>query len=256
MFRKWRASYCCFSSVVIRNDGIKIAHFSSLPFLFRRFLSSTENAPCALNSKFKSLCISDRQANTEIVISFDWYRGMWNACYGHTWFSLLLELFFLFLCADISADIRAGRQGRSASTEEEIFSLCFTKHHTFCFCCSRKFAKCRFRSGCEFWHRNIFTTLLSIDASSRCAHWRSECILGSFLCCWDFFYFRNKNHCCCWRFFLFTARCSTSNETNLRINISCLFSFWFLRNIKMLWLFLLIKVTFLIRISSDSMLIE
>lgn len=130
MFRKWRASYCCFSSVVIRNDGIKIAHFSSLLFSSRRFLSTTENAPCALNSKFKSLCISDRQANTGIVICFDWYRGMWNACYGHTWFSLLLSLLLsLLMRGHLSRQKSGAAREKRINRRRNIFIMFYKTSH-------------------------------------------------------------------------------------------------------------------------------
>lgn len=189
----------CFLLFVINNQrGIKIAHFFFLrwPGLFVSFLSpcrKLHHALWILNSNHYASA-ADRQAKkcTQewIVISLDWYRGMWNACYGLTWVSPPLLSPHSLLLLPASRTSQQTAMNASASAEDGIFPLCFTKHHTFCFCCSRKFAKCRFRPGREFWHRRIFSQphRSSHFAGDWNAFW--DCFGGFFLL--KYFFISNR----------------------------------------------------------------
>lgn len=93
---------------------------------------------------------------SEIVISLDWYRGMWNACYGQTWSSLL--------------SLRLLRPQRiNQKTEYFHYVLQNITHSVFAPARtnSRNVVKCRF-GGCEFWHREEYFH------NPRSSHWRSR----------------------------------------------------------------------------------
>lgn len=112
--------------------------------------------------------LCNRQANTKIVIlliSKNVKCLLWPCkVLRFSFRSFSRPGFFDIDLSSISADSECNKfMGEAHQTEDGIFSLCFTKHHTFCFYCSRKFAKCRFRPG--RW--NIFTTL-SIEVVFAC----------------------------------------------------------------------------------------
>lgn len=155
-----------------KEEALKLHIFSSSPHFVVGFLSTTENAPCALNSKFKSLCISDRQANTGIVICFDWYRGMWNACYGHTWFSLLLRSFFFPLpfTSRTSQQTQTGEEAHQQKTEYFHYVLQNITHSVFVACTNSRnvdFARVVNFGIAEYFHNPTNSlSRLSIDRES------------------------------------------------------------------------------------------
>lgn len=144
--------------------GIKIAHFCSSPrrslpvfcvsFLpskkkqqqhrSEEILKAPESAPCALNSKFKSLCISEagpkKHRNRDLVrlISRNVKCLLWPymalASPSSSSFSARKREQRCNKCCR-SASQRTRGRGLLDEMRNEIFSLCFTKHHTFPFCC-------------------------------------------------------------------------------------------------------------------------
>lgn len=176
MFRKWSFLLSRPISIVIKaasDEALKLHIFwraLCLPFAFHRFLCPPpENAPCALHSKFKSLCIGPESRSSRIAIAFDWYRGMWNACYDRTWFALLF------------ADI-AGQTAVEKAHQAEYFHYVLQNitHSVFAAAAnSQNVVKCRFRPGCEFWHRRKYFHNPPSTIVDRHA---AECSVGRTLC--------------------------------------------------------------------------
>lgn len=205
----------CFLLFVINNQrGIKIAHFSFLlwPGLFVSFfVPMPKTAPCALNSKFKSLCISGRPAGEEVhtrmnrdlprLISENVKCLLWPYM-GFASPPLPPFAPSFARIADISAD---SNECKRISRRRNI-SIMFYKTSHILFLLLAQIREMSISPGSWILASpNIFTTPSIV---SFC--WRLECLLGLFrglLFAEIFLYLESTR-----LVFFFTARCCTSNE--------------------------------------------
>jgi hypothetical protein len=164
MFRKVRTSSCVRAHRFAYREALKLHIFAPLLAVRCRFfvslfsrvkkkqqqhrseeiLKAPESAPCALNSKFKSLCISEagpkKHRNRDLVrlISRNVKCLLWPymalASPSSSSFSARKREQRCNKCCR-SASQRTRGRGLLDEMRNEIFSLCFTKHHTFPFCC-------------------------------------------------------------------------------------------------------------------------
>lgn len=142
-------------AVVIKNRGIKIAHF--LLLLLSHFVAfcpppKMHHALWILNSNhYASTTGRQTQESWSVSTDIAECEMLVMAIHG---FRFSFAPFFFHRCfshkrGHLSRQYTVESSASRIATEDGIFSLCFTKHHTFPFCNSHKFAKCRF-GGCEF----------------------------------------------------------------------------------------------------------
>lgn len=186
----------CFFSVSLsksqnEREALKLRIFSILA----AFCPPPKTAPCALNSKFKSLCIK-RPAGKQTHRNRDLSRLISR----NVKCLLLPYMAFaspsLLLLANISSrQANAVAEAHQQKTKYFHYVLQNITHSVFAASTnSRNVVKCRFRPGCEFWHRRI---------SSQPSSLRNRCRRSGMFCfCRAFLYLDNKNRCC-FCFFLF-----------------------------------------------------
>lgn len=181
-----------FFAFVIIKRSIKIAHYLA-PLFFAPSVCDSfcppENAPCALNSKFKSLCINNPAGEGK-------HTGQsWSLPTDIAECEMLVMAIHGFLAPSSSQRDTAFE---AHQTEDGIFSLCFTKHHTFFFCLSRSsFNDQQNSRNVEFARVVNFGTkyLHNPSISSQ-----SECFFWNISLSWK----QELNRCC----FFFRSRCS------------------------------------------------